>query len=70
MPMLSNTEARRTVKLLGVLQDNLESSIESSVHPDTNEPDPEDAGHVAADRKLWRQAENLIKRLTKGVKTE
>ena len=63
---LSRTDKSTIVRLLGVLQDHLESAIESSLVPKTNEPMPEDAtaiAEVARDRRTWRQAEDMIKKL-------
>jgi hypothetical protein len=65
---LTKREARRIVKLLGVLQETLESTIECMIVPETGEPDPndaEDCAEVARLRKELRQAERLIARLTK-----
>jgi hypothetical protein len=64
---LTKREARRIVKLLGVLQEALESIIESMIVPGTGEPDPAvdwECEEVAVARRQLGQAEKLIGRLT------
>lgn len=60
---LSRSERRQLVRLLGLLQENLECAIETSCIPGTADVMPEDLPDVAEDRKNWRAAENWIARL-------
>ena len=62
-------DARQLIRLLGLLQTFLESAIEACVIPGTEKPgDDIDRLHIAADRRDWKQAEDLIKRLSDGLK--
>lgn len=68
---LSRTDKCTLVRLLGILQDHVESSIESSLVAGTNEPDPADTAgvaEVARGRRVWKQAEVMINKLN-GVAT-
>jgi len=63
---LSRKDKSRLVRLLGILRDYVESSIESSIVAGTNEPDPGDVAGVAEverDRHVWKEAEAMIKKL-------
>lgn len=60
---LTKREAAAAIRLLGELQNLLEEAIDSALVPGTNGPMPEDARAVARDRRLWKQAEQLVKRL-------
>ncbi len=60
---LSPSDARKIVSLLGHLQGHLESAIESSLVPGTGQPNPHcamDVKNVAADRKTWRECEDMV----------
>jgi hypothetical protein len=65
---LTTRDRRTIIRLLGLLQDHLESAIESVIVPGTGEADPdepEDVAGLAQDRRDWRAAEILIGKLTK-----
>jgi hypothetical protein len=63
--LLSKPEARAAVRLLGVLQTILESSIDAMIVRGEKEPrGPLDKARVRMDRAHWQAAENLIKTLT------
>jgi hypothetical protein len=71
---LTTRDRRTAIRLLGVLQDNLESSIDSLVVPGTNDcgehaPDYERES-LRVDRADWRAAEDLIAKLSRGAKKE
>ena len=60
-------DRRQLINLLGLLQDHLESAIESSLVPGTNQPDPADEAAVLdvfRDRHTWKQAEVMIQKLS------
>jgi len=64
---LAKRETRQAVRLLGLLQDHLESAIESSLVPGTNQPMDTDGDakiNVAADRRDWWAAERLVAKLS------
>jgi hypothetical protein len=63
---LSKRDVRTAIRLLGMLQTHLESAIECSCLPGTKKPDPRDvhaAHNVRLDRRDWKLAENLVKKL-------
>lgn len=63
---LSRTDRATMVRLLGILQDHLESCIETGIVKETGEPMPGDTLHIASvakDRRDWRTAEDMIKKL-------
>lgn len=63
---LSKAEVSQLIRLLGVLQTSLESSIETSCIAGTKTPDPRDvnaAHNVRLDRRDWKQAEEMVKKL-------
>lgn len=60
---LTKKDARQLIRLLGLLQDHLESAIDSALVPGTSEAMPEDQAGVAKDRKDWRLAEALKVRI-------
>jgi hypothetical protein len=65
---LTTRDRRTVIRLLGLLQDHLESAIESVIVPGTGEANPEEPEDVAGlirDRRDWRIAETLIGKLTK-----
>jgi hypothetical protein len=61
---LKDADARTMVRLLGLLQDHLESAIESCLLPGATDPGEEHRLDVARDRRDWRAAETLVKKLT------
>lgn len=62
---LTDQERRAVVRLLGALQDHLESVIECRVVPGETEPrEPHLRPIIAQDRRDWQAAEKLVKRLT------
>lgn len=68
---LTTRDRRTVIRLLGLLQDHLESAIESVLVPGTNEAnpyDPEEVAGLARDRGNWRAAEMLIGKLSKPRK--
>jgi hypothetical protein len=61
---LTRREARLAIRLLGVLQTHLESAIESCTVPGQTQPfDEIDRANVREDRRDWKAAEGLVKRL-------
>ena len=63
---LTRREISTLIRLLGVLQTNLESSIETACLPGTKTPDPRDvnaAHNVKLDPRDWKQAEEMVKKL-------
>jgi hypothetical protein len=63
--VLEPHEAKTVVRLLGVLQDHLESAIEGTLAE--GELQPRESWlrpHVARDRRDWKAAEALVKQLT------
>jgi hypothetical protein len=67
MTTITPREKRQLIQLLGLLQDHLESAIESTLVPGTNEPDPADevtVSDVWRDRQVWKQAEGMISKLS------
>lgn len=64
MITISNRNARLIVRMLGQLQEHLESAIETALVPCTGQPMEQDKANVAADRRDWRRAETLIAILT------
>jgi hypothetical protein len=60
---INNRERKELIRLLGLLQTHLESTIESCLIPGTNEGAPEDQAGILEDRTDWRVAENLVIRL-------
>lgn len=65
---LTTRDRRAVIRLLGLLQEHLESAIESVIVPGTGEAnphDPEEVAGLAQDRRDWRTAETLIGKLTK-----
>jgi hypothetical protein len=61
---LSRREVVTLIRLLGKLQDHLESAIESCMVPGTNKvSDLWEKRGVAIDRKDWRQAETFVSKL-------
>lgn len=67
---ISKRDARSLLQLLGLLQDHLESAIESSLLPGITEPMPEDAHNVLLDRRDWRAAERMVKKLERELARE
>lgn len=60
---ISRQDARKLVRLLGILQEHLESAIESSIPPGAKDPDdPADQVNVNIDRRNWRKAEDFVSR--------
>jgi hypothetical protein len=63
---LTKREVSTLIRLLGVLQTNLESAIESSTLPDGSFDEhatPELKRDIAKDRRDWKQAEELVAKL-------
>ena len=63
---LTKREVSTLMRLLGVLQTNLESAIDSSVLPDGSfdkHATPALKADIAKDRRDWRLAEELVKKL-------
>jgi hypothetical protein len=63
---LTRAEISRLIRLLGVLQNNLESAIDSSTLPDGSfdkHADPSLRRAVGRDRRDWKQAEDIVKKL-------
>lgn len=56
-------QAHQLVRLLGVLQDFLECSIECMLIPGTNEASVEDQPVVRSLRRDWKSAETFIRLL-------
>ena len=68
--ILTQRDTYRLISLLGLLQDHLESAIESSLVPGTNEPDPAEENSVLdvrRDRHTWKQAEAMIQKLSEAT---
>ena len=66
---ITKREARTLIRLLGLLQGALASSIEATIVKDTNQPRPDDLAGIAQvrlDRRNWKQAEELVKKLDHG----
>ena len=57
-------ERKELVRLLGLLQNHLKSSIESAVIPGTNDGLSEDQAGIEEDRKNLRAADDWVTRLT------
>lgn len=55
------------MRLIGNLQDHLESAIDAELVPGTNEPMPEHAALVRSLRREWKQAEELVAALDARV---
>lgn len=68
--VLTKKERRSAIRLLGLLQEHLESAIESSTLKDgTIQPnDPIAAKNVPIDRRDWKAAEGLVKKLEAGLR--
>lgn len=68
--LLSKKERRAAIRLLSLLQDHLESAIESSTLADgTIQPgDPIAAKNVPLDRRARKAAERLVKKLEVGLR--
>jgi hypothetical protein len=63
--VLEPREAKTLVRLLGELQNDLESSIDSCLLPGQTKPRNRSlAASVARDRRMWKEAEELIAKLT------
>ena len=61
---LTKRDLAELVKLLGYLQDRLETEIDCHNQPGMNEPsDPDDAKIVRQARAKWRRAEEMVKKL-------
>jgi hypothetical protein len=58
---LTQSERKQLIRLLGLLQDHLESSIETALIAGTSEPAPEDEPGVREDRENWKLAERWVK---------
>lgn len=64
---ITKPEARRLVKLLGELQNHLESAIDGSLVEGEQQPREKALRPlIARDRRLWREAEALVKKLSKA----
>jgi hypothetical protein len=61
---ISARECGQLVRLLGLLQTHLESAIESSLIPGTNEGSPEDQPGITQDRRDWKLAERWVSQLS------
>lgn len=68
--ILTLRDRRQLVRLLGLLQDHLESAIESCLVPGTSEPmaNTDEAINVECDRRDWRAAEKWVGKLSKGMR--
>ena len=64
---LTRRDAAALVRLLGELQTHLESAIESGLVPGETEPREQYGPDVAADRRTWRRAEDLVMLLTEQL---
>lgn len=61
---LTKRDLAELKKLLGYLQDRLETEIECHNQPGMNEPtDPDDAEIVRRARAKWLRAEEMVKKL-------
>ncbi len=63
---LTKRDMARLTRLLALLQDHLESAIETALVPGTNQPDPRDEAQVRQvqrDRRDWREAEDYVRKL-------
>lgn len=67
--VLTKKERRTAIRLLGLLQTHLESAIESHTLMDgaIQPNDPIAAENVPIDRRDWKQAEGLVKKLEAGL---
>lgn len=61
---LTDQERRSIIRLLGKFQDHLESVIETNLAPGETEPrEPWMKPIIAQDRRAWKDAEKLVRRL-------
>jgi hypothetical protein len=67
---LSIGDRNALVWLLVILKDHVESSIKSNLVAGTNEPDPADTAEVEIDRRVWKEAEAMIKKLMVVLDTD
>ena len=65
LAVLTKRERKELVRLLGILQDHLESAIDSSLIGGTRLPMHGAEREVARDRKDWRTAEDWVMKLTR-----
>jgi len=65
---LSPAQSRECIRLLGELQDQLESAIESELVPGTGEPMRGRKRLVADLRRQWKEAELVVKGLEGQIK--
>lgn len=67
---LTKKDRRLAIRLLGLLQTHLESAIESSTLADgrIQPKDPIAAQNVPIDRRDWKAAEDLVKKLEAGLR--
>jgi len=65
---MSRRERLKILRLLGLLQDHLETVIHSNTLADGSLPaDEQDAAEVTRARRSWKAAETMVKRLGEMV---
>lgn len=59
---LSGRELATAIRLLGLLQDHLESAIDGETIEGKDPKDPDIKNQLARDRRNWKHAEGLVKK--------